>query len=307
MNKQVVRTLLRTGSTANMVKACEMLQEGDDLEFLNDLLAMLKHRDGPVRIAAVTATSILLKRNLTQNFSQLTPTIREGIAKILGSLDPNVVDHIAIDLESENGAVRLRAVQVLGCMGDNPRIREILQKLLTDKSERVRATSVSLLGQMIHGVDLSAIGKLLKDPDTRVVANCVETLESVGNPKMVELLSRLKSHPSNRVRGNVLKALWNLGDTNIYPDLESMLGNADHLFRATACWVIGQVGKHNLDPFPKWLCEKLQDKHLLVRQNAIKALLNFGGKAAELCKAQADPHELREILAILAKRLAPSS
>jgi len=197
-----------------------------------------------IRKLATDAICSIIKESLLTRFNELTPDMRQKLAKILQTLDPRVINDLSKDLFSTDTERRLSALQMLGILKRHPHVKEILAKLLQDKDSKVKATAITLLGKMMGPNDQHMVMMLLGDEDKRVRANTVEALESMGSPQMIPILSPYRKDPNNRIRGNVLKALYNLGETNIEEDLLDMLTADDPLQKASALWVITQL-KYN--------------------------------------------------------------
>ncbi len=242
---------------------------------------------------AVKVASHIIRTNLIKNYQSLKPSMCKSLAKLMGGMDPQVVNAIADDLKSENNEIRLHAICILGLMGTNPRTRELLEELVTDRSEKVRATAISLMKELVDRKDMTLIIKMLKDTDNRVVANTVETIESIQRPQQAILLVKYMDHPNNRVRGNVLKALWNLGHYDIYKSMQNMAEDPeDYLMRTSACWVMGELFNDTDYEYLALLSTCLQDKHPLVRENAIKAFLKIGGDSLTTLREMANRNEI---------------
>jgi HEAT repeat protein len=208
---------------------------------LQTLMGFNGNANPKIKQAAVEATTAMIKENLIVHFHELDKAMRDKLGTLMQSLDPSVLDEISKDLYSDNDERRLRAVQILGHMRKNPKIREILAKLVQDRNVKVRATAINLMGKVIGPNDQEVILQLLNDTDMRVKANSIEALESLGNRRMVPVLLRYRRDPSNRIRGNVLKALYNLGFTDIGQDLVEMIKSSNNLMKASGLWVISQV------------------------------------------------------------------
>jgi HEAT repeat protein len=183
-------------------------------------------------------------------------------------------------LYNENDEKRLRAVQVLGLLNAGQKVREVVSEMVKDKDQKVRATSVHLLGKLVQRKDMNLVVALLNDRDIRVRANTIEALERIGNPSAAALLHRFRKDPSNRIRGNTLKALWNLGVRDILDDLKVMILHVSHLMRASGAWVMGEIGKDNPEII-ELIARVVQDEDKLARENAIRAQLKIGGEMAE--------------------------
>jgi HEAT repeat protein len=208
---------------------------------LQSVLAFIKHPEDKVKRAATQAASSIIKENLISYYHDISKEVRVKLGILVESLDPGIIDEISNDLYGESNERRLRAIQVLGLLKKNPRIPEILGRLVKDRDEKIRATAVNLLGKFISHDDQQLILALLNDPDKRVRANTIEALESLGNKRLIPILLRFRKDGSNRIRGNILKALFNLGYTEIEQDLLEMLAQPSDLMKASALWVISQV------------------------------------------------------------------
>jgi HEAT repeat protein len=219
----------------------KMLGTLGKLTDLQQLMAMTGNPNAKIKQAAIEATTMLIKENLILHFHELDAAMRDKLGTLMQSLDPTILDEISKDIYSENEDRRLRAVQILGHMRKNPKIREVLAKLLQDRNEKVRAKAVELMGKFVGPNDHEVIIQLLNDKDIRVRANSIEALERLGNKRLVPLLLRFRRDPSNRIRGNVLKALYNLGFMELGPDLLEMIQSSNNLMKASALWVISQV------------------------------------------------------------------
>jgi HEAT repeat protein len=267
----IARKGLSSGSPETLIKSLEAIGSGGKLTDLQAILNFVKHQNTQIKIAAVASASELIRGNLIAHFHELEPQIRQKLGTIMETLDPPVIDDIVKDLYCDDDTRRLRAVQILGLLKKNPKIREILANLVQDRNEKIRATAVNLLGRVVGPEDQELVLALLNDKDKRVRANTVEALEAVGNKKIVAILLRFRKDPVNRIRGNVLKALFTLGFTDIEDDLLIMLQSADNFMRASALWVVAKI------KFPSKKIEDLAGLYILsdnemVYNNAKSAL-----------------------------------
>lgn len=271
MNIEFARKNLQSNNPDNVIAGLKSLGSNGTLQDLQVMMSMVKSPNDLIKKAASDATCQLIRENLIVHFSVLENSIKEKLCIILQSLDPSVVDEISKDLFNENEERRLRAVQILGLLRKNPRIKDILAKLIQDRDVKVRATAVNLLGKTIGPNDHDVILSLLTDSDKRVRANTIEALESLGNKRVVPILLRFRRDFNNRIRGNVLKALYKLGFTEIESDLLEMIECADNFMIASALWVVSQI---------KFKTKKIEDaagycllsSNEMVLTNATKAL-----------------------------------
>lgn len=280
MSAETVKANLSSAKPDAIVKGLGELGETGKLTDLPAVLPFAKHTVAAVRTAAVTAASNLIRGNLITHFHELEPSVRLKLGAIMETLDPPVIDDIVKDLYCDDNDRRVRAIQILGLLKKNPKIRDILANLVQDRNEKIRATAVNLLGKMVGLDDQELVLSLLNDKDKRVRANTVEALEAVGNRKLTAILLRFRKDPVNRIRGNVLKALYNLGFTDIEEDLLAMLTSTDNFMRASALWVVSKV------KFPSRKVEDQAGLYILadndmVYNNACTALAAIGTPRAK--------------------------
>lgn len=274
MNKDQLREVLLGNNTQKISTVMNILGKTGNLGDVKLVLAMTKHKDKFVAASAIEASGMLIKKCLLTDWNSIETKMRASLMSILSRMNPAVLNFIAKDLFSPDDDAKHAALQVLGLMGQSEKIKQVVSKMLTDNSEKVRATAISLFKKMVNEKDLSLVMRVLQDPDSRVRANGVEVLEELKNANSIPSLLKMRSDSNNRVRGNVIKALYNLGYAQIRDDLKSMLMDKNHLMRSTAGWVLGMIGSHNEELFT--LCgEYALDRHPLVRSNMIKAMIKM--------------------------------
>ncbi len=241
MNLDLARKNLSASTTPEILAAITIIGKNGTISDLGAVLAFIKHTNAAIRTAGIDAACTLIRENLIANYQSLDIPVREKLGTLLSTLSPTIIDELSKDLLSEIDERRLRAVQIIGLLKKNPRVRDVLARLIEDRDEKIRATAVLVLGACISFEDKELILSLLNDTDKRVRANTIEALERIGNKRIVPILLRFRNDSNNRIRGNVLKALFTLGYNEIETDLSSMLKSTDHYMKATALWVITQT------------------------------------------------------------------
>lgn len=241
LDAEAARKNLAARNTPTLISSLKVLGNEGALTDLQSILIHTKSENAAVQRTAVAACCSIIRGKLLADFNALEPALRQKLGAIMESLHPAVVEEIAEDIFGDDEAVRLRAVQILGLLRKNPKTRDILARLVTDRDEKIRATAINLLGKLIGPNDHELIMSLLGDKDKRVRANTIEALESLGNKRVVPVLLRFRHDPNNRIRGNVLKALHTLGHTEIGPHLLEMVNSGDDFMAASALWVVGKV------------------------------------------------------------------
>lgn len=274
MNLELARKNLSSENPDLVAQSLRLFSVYGKLGDLQFIMTLFKHPSPDVKKAAVETATQIIRENLISHFNELDLGVRQKLGILLQSLDPQVIDELSKDLFCETEDRRLRAVQILGLLHRNPRIKVILARLVQDKNVKVRATAVNLLGKVIGQNDHDVILWLLNDADKRVRANTIEALESTGNKRLVPILLRFRKDQNNRIRGNVIKALYTLGFVDVEHDILDMLNNDSELMKASALWVISQI------KLKKKSLEDASGSYLLaenemVRTNAMKALLSL--------------------------------
>lgn len=293
MDEQKFQELVKSNDEGQIVVALKSAEDTAPIGLIKCMIPFLKHPNKNVARQAVVSFANLIKRQLVTVWSEMDKNVKDGLITLLKKLNPAIIDHIARDLYSEKEENRLRVLQVLGLLGQDDKIKQVVSEMLTDNDEKMRATAISILKDMIGTRDVSLIYRVLHDPDPRVRANGVEALEAVGNRSVVPTLTSMRKDPNNRVRGNVLKALYTLGFKKLDQDIKDMLESRNRLMRATAGWVIGELGVSKEEIFISLAGEYGLDRDPLVRSNMIKALIKIDTDfTKKLCKYMFDPDEV---------------
>ncbi|MBD3420938.1 MAG: hypothetical protein GF398_12530 [Chitinivibrionales bacterium] len=280
MNLAMARESLESSDSATVIAALTVISKSGQLNELQSILPLVKSAGADLKKAAINAACKIIRDNLVTRYNELESGVREKLGTIMASISPTIVDELSRDLYSEDEALRLRTVQIMGLLKKNPRVKDVVAGLVPHRDERIRATAVSVLGKVVGPQDTNLILQLMSDKDKRVRANTIEALESLGNPRLTSVIMRFKKDPSNRIRGNVLKALFNLGHTDIDNDLLDMIKNTDNFMKASAFWVVSQIGIRNREIADSAGFYLLSDNEM-VANNAHKALTGVNDPRAQ--------------------------
>ena len=150
------------------------------------------------------------------------------------------------NLEITNPATTQKILDIL-IREDKDFTAKTLAGIIVDEDDKVRATAVKLIAEMLDQNESSLLMKMLNDKNARVRANVIESLEAIGNRNVLGILMKYKYDRDNRVRANALKAIWNFGHKDIRDSLEEMLIDEDEKMKASAVWLIGEIGHHQPD------------------------------------------------------------
>jgi HEAT repeat protein len=119
------------------------------------------------------------------------------------------------------------------------------------------------------------LAEFLHDSDNRIKANAIEVMEGADNKMFIKILNHFRIDGNNRVRANALKALFRLGETRIGDDVLFMLMDPNPLMRASAVWVVGEIGSQAA-PLLKLLNIVVNDSEEIVLKNLAGALRKIG-------------------------------
>ncbi len=195
------------------------------------------------KLAQSSAIKLSLDLLKTGTEKQKTEQSITAAVQTVNKLDPSYVLHLNYLVEDGQPDDIIDALIVLKYFVTEKRAEEILKITLRNQNRKVRATAVKHIGEVASRVNADVLARFLEDSDNRVKANTIEVFENLNNKYFVRILNRFRQDPNNRVRANTLKALFKISDTDINPDLKEMLLSPKALFRASAVWVIGEIGE----------------------------------------------------------------
>lgn len=251
-----------------------------------------------------------VKKRLVKLLDDENSQVRSQAANALGSLGiRDAIDNLVTALADPNDWVRVQVVEALGNLG-NPFTAQILAQHLEAETEpHVRATLVKALGKIGDEKITPLLIVYLEDKENRVRANTVEALTQlkISKASLKPALTKLINDPNNRVRANVAMSLLFMGEDRGREILSSMLSSKDEFMRASAAYACGEVGQAEDRPA---LIRLLGDRSLMVRKNAVKALIKHGVKTLpNLFKALKSPDQVVRIgvLEVLGEFRDPSS
>lgn len=190
------------------------------------------------------------------------PDIAEYAIQILGQLRDDSACSLLCRtfLEARSMRVRLQVIQSFRG-ADQASIFQFLKATGAhdSKDDRIRATIVTLLGEVGNATLKSVFLKALQDPNARVRANAVEALSSICEGKeLAQILAHCLKDRNNRVRANALAGLVRLGVKQAEPLVHEMAHHQNPRYRSSAAWVLGEVG-HRVACGRQWLEELSKD------------------------------------------------
>jgi len=166
----------------------------------------------------------------------------------------------------------------------------ILRPLLSDTSWQVRASAISVIGELHERSLLPELHRALKDPALFVRERVTRVLQTVGDASSLPPLREALSDPDAAVRGNIAEALAKLGGATELPALSRLLQrDEDESVRGRTASALGQARLGAaVDP----LVSALGDRSPSVRASAAEALGEIGDPRARSAlekSARSDP------------------
>ncbi len=154
----------------------------------------------------------------------------------------------------------------------------ILRRLLSDENWQVRASAISVIGELHERSLLPELHRTLKDPMLFVRERVTRVLQTVGDVSSLPPLREALSEPDAAVRGNIAEALAKIGGAAELSALSQLLQHdQDEGVRARTAFALGEAGVGAaVDP----LISALGDHSASVRERAAEALGKIGDPRA---------------------------
>jgi len=250
-------------------------------EYIKALIKNLNDTDYDVRFSAISALAKLKDKScvkpLIEALNDKSPEIRlNAINALANNKSKEAIPYFKKALNDEDEYVRAAAANAIGKIKDTQATQYLISKLNIEKTDRVKATIVKVLGQL---GDISVIDTLkqnLNAKDARVRANTIEVLDSIGCPDIVNLTKPLLFDANNRVKANAAVVIFNRGNSEEKLEaahvLWNMLNHKDKWMRASACCALGMIGR---EEHVNLLLNHLKDTDKDVRRNALKSLIKI--------------------------------
>ena len=236
------------------------------------LIALIGLLSWPVSYASAEPMDEVV-RTLIQEASEES---LENVEDTLVKLGPTAVHSLARLLASEDNALRMAAVRVLGKM--DKIAREVLFQALSDEHWRVRAGAAVALGSHASDVVVNQLILATKDKHQAVRSAAVRSLGRIGNTKATESIVRALQDSNQLVRKNAAKALGIMKDAQAALPLISVLQDEDAVQREVIA-ALGQIGQPALSPLAVIVADDGVDSGL--RRFAAEALVKVAYKMGE--------------------------
>ncbi len=270
---EVLASQLKDMPDSNKIKPLKELANTGGLDALKHILPLAQYKSVFLRNLARGTTIKIVLRLLREN--EETP--------ILGIRQKKKLIDFVVGLDSRfsylqnmeiPNPVTIRKILDILIREDKDFTARTLADIIVDEDDKVRATTVKLIAEMLDQHESSLLMKMLNDKNARVRANVIESLEAIGNRNVMGILMKYKYDKDNRVRANTLKAIWNFGHRDIRDSLEDMLLSKDGKMRASGVWLIGEIGQHqpelkSLLKVPEKDSEEIVQRNLKVARKKI--------------------------------------
>ena len=268
--------LLNHGDDDVVIAAINYFGDKEDFEYISLILPLLSHDSPSVALAAAHAVLRIGKPRLLQKYGQLGETAREVLLQVFQKLDQNFLRKLAREMPNLNPNERIRVIQILVHQQDVGELERMVDKLVDDDDEKVRATAARAVGALPAGSkQTELLSKLMEDKDIRVQANAIEELPDSISPEIIERLRDLIRKSPARVKAAALKKLWEIGMSEFEISIVYLLEDPDLSNRISMIWLLGEIeAPHLLDV----VVDYLEDPEPLIRAEAIRTL----GKKASI-------------------------
>lgn len=165
--------------------------------------------------AAAIPSAVVQVMNSTSSASQA--------AEILRDIGPPAVDPVAPYLVSDNPSVCVKAIDLLGTIGD-PRAAAPIASLLSSDNPTVRASAAKALGA-IGPQAADALISVLSNGNDAARVQAIDLLGRWKEPRAVEALAAVLANGNPAVRKGAANALGYIRDARAVPSLITVLGD----------------------------------------------------------------------------------
>jgi len=224
-----MRDLLNLSPEAFRVATVSALHHSADPEGHRYLVALLATRGLLIPLLADTTLPLSFALNLANTAVKIKTRLW---------LTQTLVDSV---LESrdmpEDAACRL--LEILGSITALAALQPFLRQILSHPSARIRSKAGLLIGRGPAGARV--VEKLLLDENERVRANAAEALWDCEPEHSLPLFLRALNDPHHRVVGNAIIGLYRCGDLRAADAILQLISHPDPMFRATGVWAMGRT------------------------------------------------------------------
>ncbi len=233
--------LLKEGDAELALGTLHYLEVRGTFEVVREVTPFFGSEDERQKRAALAAVFRISRDHLLERYDRLKPTARADLSRFLLKMNERFAEDLVRDLPILDEDEKLRNVEIVAFLADEPRIRHVLEQLLSHDDDKVRATAARAIEKLGDAERVAALLPLLRDEDSRVRANAIEELpDQVEETGIIALLTQSAGSRHNRERANAISKLLGLGLRQHERDLEEMLGSPDPWVRASGLWALSQ-------------------------------------------------------------------
>ncbi len=253
----------------------------------------LMRRDQDRMIEDVAKTALLKERGETLAGFKSRLISVAGVKKLKERRD---IQGLVRAVGNKDHGVQYEAVEALGDLRDPSAIPALMGALTGDQYSGIRWKAVEALTK-IGSDSVPSLVAVLKNPDPDIRWKAAVALGEIGDHRGISPLVELLGDSDRFVRSRAAYALVHIGPPAV-PSLTDALDHPDASFRLGVVGALGKIG----DPQAiSALVDALGDRSPDVRQEAISALSNQGGRAIPLLSDRLhDPDRFIRRRAVLA-------
>ena len=264
-----VAQFLHEGDPVLSAAALHYLEARGTFAVVREVVPFFNDADPAVQRAAVAATFRISRDHLLDRYERLRPAARIDLAHFLQKMNPGFAEDLARRLDDADEDERIKYVEIVTLLADDPRAQRTLEAMSRYGDERVRATALRAIETYAADERVSALIPLLRDQDSRVRANAIEELPGTEHIEVIELLAEAAESGGNRERANAIAKLLEMGRSEHEAHLVDMLNDSDPWVRSSGLWSLSQVQAPHLLPRARAL---LEDPSPQVRLMALRAI-----------------------------------
>ncbi|MEM9295567.1 MAG: HEAT repeat domain-containing protein [Planctomycetota bacterium] len=207
----------------------------DRAEAMRALGAAARRSDPTVRRLAEARLAPQAFERLWDGWSKLGPEQRLAAGQAVLKLD-TIAHHRLRRRMSRSRGDRMRAIQMVGELGQADFFESVLCQAATGSDTRLASSAIRALGSGTLPSGLEAIAAGLEHDDARVRANAVEALADRGSPMYAGKLEQLSESGAPRCRANAIVARSRLNLARPEKSLRVMLADHRPGCRVSALW-----------------------------------------------------------------------
>jgi hypothetical protein len=272
---------LQDKSTSKRVLAVEALSKIDDKRTVGPLIEALKDKDPDVVWRAAAA---LGDKGDNRAIKPLIATLKykdfavqhfvEAALVKIGS--PAVKPLIAALKNANSDVLRVKAITVLGKIGDKGAVGPLILALKDTEVDTVRVAAAIALGKIGDNRALKPLILALKDPYSVLQDEAVAALVKIGEPAVEPLIAALEDTDTDAVRVAAAIALGKIGDNRAVEPLILALKDRYSVLQDEAVAALVKIGEPAVGP----LITRLKNKSVTIRVASATVLGIIGDKRA---------------------------